>query len=105
MSNHIHLLLKEGEEDLGTLFKRIGASYVYWYNWKYNRTGHLFQDHFKSEPVEDDTYLLTVLRYIHQNPLKAGITHGAATQNTRADKIFAIPDFVLESFPKIIRNL
>jgi len=74
MSNHIHLVLKEGEEDLGTVFKRIGASYVYWYNWKYNRSGHLFQDRFKSEPVEDDTYFLTVLRYIHQNPIKAGIT-------------------------------
>ena len=47
MSNHIHLVLKEGEEDLGTVFKRIGASYVYWYNWKYNRSGHLFQDRLK----------------------------------------------------------
>ena len=34
--------------------------------------GHLFQDRFKSEPVENDAYFLTVLRYIHQNPVKAG---------------------------------
>lgn len=40
---------------------------------KYMRVGHLFQDRFKSEPVETDEYLLTVVRYIHQNPLKAGI--------------------------------
>ncbi|SHJ57504.1 REP-associated tyrosine transposase [Paramaledivibacter caminithermalis] len=73
MSNHIHLLIKEGEEDLGTIFRRIGATYVYWYNWKYNRHGHLFQDRYKSEVVENDRYFLTVLRYIHQNPLKAGI--------------------------------
>lgn len=73
MSNHIHILLKEGIEDLGMFFRRIGASYVYWYNWKYNRTGHLFQDRYKSEVVEDDKYFLTVLRYIHQNPIKAGI--------------------------------
>lgn len=73
MSNHIHLLIKEGEEDLGLVFKRIGASYVYWYNWKYKRKGHLFQDRYKSEPVEDERYFLTVLRYIHQNPIKAGI--------------------------------
>lgn len=73
MSNHIHLLMKEGKEELGIVFRRIGASYVYWYNKKYSRTGHLFQDRYKSEPVEDDEYFLTVLRYIHQNPIKAGI--------------------------------
>ena len=73
MSNHNHLLMKEGEEPLSTAFRRLGASYVYWYNWKYSRNGHLFQDRFKSEPVETDEYFLTVMRYIHQNPLKAGI--------------------------------
>lgn len=71
MGNHIHLLLKEGKEDLVLVFKRIAGSYVYWYNWKYHRCGHLFQDRYKSEPVEDDGYFLTVLRYIHQNPVKA----------------------------------
>lgn len=54
--------------------RRIGASYVYWYNYKYERFGHLFQDRYKSEAVEDDSYLLTVLRYIHQNPVKAKVT-------------------------------
>src|SRR6056297_3473731 len=65
MSNHIHLLIKETEEELGEIFKRIGARFVYWYNSKYSRTGHLFQGRFKSEVVESDSYLLTVLRYIH----------------------------------------
>ena len=73
MGNHVHLLLKEGLEELERVFKRIGARYVYWYNWKYKRCGHLFQDRYKSEPVEDDSYFVTVLRYIHQNPIKAGI--------------------------------
>ena len=73
MSNHLHLLIKEKVEGLGTAFRRIGASYVYWYNWKYGRRGHLFQGRFKSEVVEDSSYFLTVIRYIHQNPLKAGI--------------------------------
>lgn len=73
MGNHIHILLKEGREDLTLVFKRIAGHYVYWYNWKYHRCGHLFQDRFKSEPVENDEYFLTVLRYIHQNPVKAGI--------------------------------
>ena len=73
MNNHIHLLMKEGRESLGIAFRRIGASYVYWYNWKYSRRGRLFQDRYKSEAVETDGYFLTVLRYIHQNPRKAKI--------------------------------
>lgn len=73
MGNHVHILMREGKEDLTQVFKRIAGSYVYWYNWKYHRSGHLFQDRFKSEPVEDDAYFLTVLRYIHQNPVKAKI--------------------------------
>lgn len=73
MGNHVHLLIKEGLEPLSTSMKRIGTSYVSWYNWQYDRKGHLFQDRYKSEPVEDDSYFLTVLRYIHQNPLKVGL--------------------------------
>lgn len=73
MGNHVHLLLKEGREDISTTMKRIGVSYVGYYNWKYKTTGHLFQDRFKSEVVESDEYLLIVLRYIHQNPVKAGL--------------------------------
>ncbi|MDW7738698.1 MAG: transposase [Bacillota bacterium] len=73
MDNHIHLLLKVGSEPLSQIMRRVCGKFVYWYNLKYDRTGYLFQDRFKSEPVEDDTYFLTVVRYIHQNPLKAGI--------------------------------
>ena len=73
MDNHLHLLLMEGKEPLETVMRRIGGSYVLRYNRKYGRVGHLFQDRFKSEPVEDDVYFLTVLRYIFQNTVKAGI--------------------------------
>jgi REP element-mobilizing transposase RayT len=73
MGNHIHLLIKEGDEPLSNAFKRIGARYVFWFNWKYGRNGHLFQDRFRSEPVESDEYFKTVLSYIYQNPVKAGI--------------------------------
>ena len=74
MSNHVHLLLKVEKEDIDLIVKRIASSYVYWYNWKYKRKGHLFQDRFKSEPVEDNSYFLAVIRYIHQNPIKAGLS-------------------------------
>jgi REP element-mobilizing transposase RayT len=73
MGNHVHLMIKEGEENIETVFKRIGGKYVYYYNTKYERTGHLFGDRFKSEPIDTDSYFIVALRYIHQNPLKAGI--------------------------------
>jgi len=73
MRNHIHLLLETGKEDLDLVIKRVAGSYVYWYNLKYKRSGHLFQDRFRSEAVENDRYFLTVLRYIHQNPVAAGL--------------------------------
>lgn len=73
MGNHVHLLIKEGIEDISVSLKRLGTGYAQWYNKKYRRCGHVFQDRFLSEPVEDDVYLLTVSRYIHMNPVKAGI--------------------------------
>ena len=73
MSNHFHLLIREREESVGETIKRIASSYVYYYNRKYGRDGHLFKERFKSEPVNDMAYFTTLLRYIHQNPVKAGI--------------------------------
>lgn len=72
MGNHIHLLIHICEEPIDTIIKRIGSAFVYWYNMKYERVGHLFQDRFKSEAVASEQYFLTVLRYILNNPVKAG---------------------------------
>ena len=73
MGNHIHLLVQEEKEPIEQVMKRLATRFVYWYNIKYQRIGHLFQDRFKSEPVEDDAYFMAVIRYIHQNPIKAGL--------------------------------
>lgn len=73
MDNHVHLLIEETYEPLGLIFKRIGDSYVHYYNQKYELHGSLFQDRFRSEKVENEAYFLDVLRYICQNPVKAGI--------------------------------
>ncbi|RJX25367.1 MAG: transposase [Dethiobacter sp.] len=72
MDNHFHFILGEGTEDVAKVMKRITVSYVYYFNKKYKRVGHLFQDRFKSEVVEQDSYMLSLARYIHQNPVKAG---------------------------------
>jgi len=73
MSNHVHLLIKEVETDIGKIFQKILCSYVFWYNRKYERIGNLFQDRFKSEVITGDAHLLCAVRYIHRNPLKAKI--------------------------------
>ena len=73
MSNHVHLLIEPAEEPLSMIFKRIGTRYAVWYNRKYQRAGHLFQDRFRSENIETEQYYLTALRYILQNPMKAGM--------------------------------
>ncbi len=74
MGNHVHLLIREGESvSTGEIMRHIESAFVYWYNIKYERSGHLFQDRFKSEAVESDAYLLTVFRYILMNPVKAGL--------------------------------
>lgn len=106
MGNHIHILLKEGREDLSLIMKRIAGSYVYWYNLKYHRYGHLFQDRFKSEPVETDEYFLTVLRYIHQNPVKAKLCNYAeeyaysSMQEYLFDATLTDTDFTLSLLPR-----
>jgi len=73
MNNHVHLLIKEKNEQISQTMKRINVSYVNYFNQKYQQIGHLFQGRFKSEPIEDETYLLAVLSYIHNNPLNAFI--------------------------------
>ena len=73
MNNHIHLLLEHTTVELEIIMKKIEVKFVKWYNQKYQRIGNLFQDRYKSEPVNDMRYFQTVFRYIHQNPLHAGM--------------------------------
>ena len=76
MTNHVHLLIRESAEALASVIHRIATAYAHYYNNKYFRCGHLFQDRFKSEPVNDQGYFFTLLRYIHQNPMAAGLSKG-----------------------------
>lgn len=92
MENHIHLLMKIPSNDLQHFMRKVGTKYVYWYNWKYDRVGGLFQDRYKSEPVENEAYFRTVFRYIHQNPVKAGICKTAATYQQSSCKDYINPN-------------
>ncbi|SNS53041.1 REP element-mobilizing transposase RayT [Anaerovirgula multivorans] len=76
MDNHVHMLIEE-QEEIGKSIKRITVGYVQWHNTKHERTGHLFQNRYNSEAVETEGYLINVLRYIHQNPVKAKMVRNA----------------------------
>ena len=73
MPNHVHLLIQETEEKLPRIVKQIASRYAMYYNSKYDHFGHLFQDRFKSEPVDTYSYFLTLIRYIHQNPVAGNL--------------------------------
>ena len=74
MDNHVHLVAKATLPELSFAMKSINCSYAQYYNKRHERVGHLFQGRFKSEPIETDESLLQVIRYVHRNPLEAGIT-------------------------------
>ena len=74
MGNHVHIVLKERQaQDISLIMKRILTKYARWYNIKYGRSGALIANRYKSVPVEIDEYFLQLIRYVHQNPIKANI--------------------------------
>lgn len=74
MTNHVHLFIKEKQAgDIKRIMHKILTRYVVWYNYKYERSGSLIGNRYKSEPIEDEEYFFTLLRYIHQNPTKAHV--------------------------------
>lgn len=73
MGNHVHILLKEGNDSISKMMQRIGVSYVKYFNKKNERVGPLCQGRFFSKPIEDETAFERVRKYIALNPVKAGI--------------------------------
>lgn len=70
MDNHFHFLVDDPDGRISNAMQAALTSYVKYFNRKSGRSGHLFDDRFKSEPVETDSYALTVVDYIHLNPVK-----------------------------------
>ncbi|VAW49206.1 Transposase and inactivated derivatives [hydrothermal vent metagenome] len=71
MDDHVHLAVQVGEESLSKIMQNISFRYTRWVNQKQNRKGHLFQGRYKAVLVEQDSYLLQLVRYIHLNPVRA----------------------------------
>ena len=73
MPNHVHLLLQTGEIGLSSIMQKVLTGFAMSYNKRYKRVGHLFQNRYKSILCDRDVYLLRLIRYIHLNPVKAGL--------------------------------
>ncbi|MDO9123171.1 MAG: transposase [Deltaproteobacteria bacterium] len=73
LSNHFHLLVRTGRQPISKSMKKLLTGYVVKFNLRHKRCGHLFQNRYKSIICEEDPYLLELTRYIHLNPLRAGI--------------------------------
>ena len=69
--NHFHLLLRTGRTPLFTVMRKLLTGHALWYNRRHRRSGHLFQNRYKSILCQEDTYFLELVRYIHLNPLRA----------------------------------
>jgi len=73
LTNHAHILLHSGEQGLSSFMRRFLTGYVGDYNRRHKRHGHLFQNRYKSIICEEDAYFLELVRYIHLNPIRAGL--------------------------------
>jgi putative transposase len=78
MPNHLHLLLRTGEARLPSVMRRVMTGYAVTFNLRHNRHGHVFQNRYKSIVCEEESYLLELVRYIHLNPVRAGVVGSVA---------------------------
>lgn len=80
MDNHVHLILLDQTHGLSGAMASLCTSYAKYVNERTGSVGHVFENRFKSKPIEDDSYLLVAVRYVHCNPAKAGICDAANYQ-------------------------
>ena len=88
MDNHLHLALERGKTPLSRVMLALQSSYTQAFNRRHGRAGHLFQGRYKALLVEKDRYFLALLRYIHENPLEAGIVDRAERYAWSSDRYY-----------------
>jgi len=88
MTNHLHLALETGQVPLSRVMLGIHGSYTQAFNRRHRRAGHLFQGRYKAFLVQKDRYLLALIRYIHENPVKAKIVGRAAESLWSSDPYY-----------------
>ncbi len=73
MNDHVHFVIYDKNDKISIVMQSLNISYSSYFNKKYERTGHLFENRFKSKAIESEGYLKNVVRYIHKNPENAGL--------------------------------
>jgi putative transposase len=113
MFNHVHLLLRTGLTPIAKVMQRMLTGYAQQFNRRHKRHGQLFQNRYKSFLCEEDTYLLELVRYIHLNPLRAGVVKDLMQLSTypfsgyhvlmgKNDHVWQDTDYVLGMFGKTL---
>ena len=104
MDNHIHLVMHyETIEDLSEFMKRTNTAYAKWYNKQQERVGYVFRDRYKVEQILDYQHLYSCIRYVHNNPVKAGIVNKPKEYNYSSFKNYLSDKFISNS--KILKLL
>jgi len=88
MDNHYHIILRTMGEGLSKVMQRINTEFARTYNRENKRTGHVFEKRYKGILVKDDSYLLSLLRYVHQNPVKAKICKKVSDYKWSSDFLY-----------------
>lgn len=88
MDNHYHFIIKCHESSISNIMHRINNNFGKYYNISYKRSGHVFQDRYKGILVKDDKYLLSLLRYVHQNPVKANMCKNVCDYKWSSDYFY-----------------
>jgi REP element-mobilizing transposase RayT len=76
LPNHFHLLIRTGARGMAPFMRSLMTGYALYFNARHRRAGHLFQNRYKAKLCERDPYLLELIRYIHLNPVRAGMVAG-----------------------------
>jgi putative transposase len=115
LPNHAHFLLRTGEVALATVMRRLLTGYVVSFNRRHRRHGHLLQNRYKSIICQEDPYFKELVRYLHLNPLRAGIVPNLARLKSypycghsavlgKKKRVWQDVDYVLHSFGGTIRS-
>jgi len=88
MDNHVHLVIKTGKAPLSRIMAGLQSSYTQYFNWRHARVGHLFQGRYKALLVDEDPYVLALIRYVHENPVRAKIVERAQGYAWSSDRYY-----------------
>jgi REP element-mobilizing transposase RayT len=88
LTNHVHLAVRTGKFPLSRIMAGLQSSYTQWFNRRHARVGHLFQGRYKAFLVQEDPYLLGLVRYIHENPVRARLVAKARDYRWSSDRSY-----------------